>query len=201
MLDKITEQITKIDEKNRYFILGGILLLIFLVNYFVVMTPLLKTLSAINPKIKQFAEDLKNARTEGGKVGQYSSEINKLNEQLKKSSQRVITKEEINWVLGQISRMAHEERIKIDQIMPIKGSETVLLNNKEGKYYSLPIMVNARCGYHDMGRFLNRVEQGDVFLSLSDFSFSGSGEDTGRNIAKLTFRAVIFEKTEGSESK
>ncbi len=201
MLDNILSQLPKVDEKNRNFLLGGVLIVIFLLDYFLVMSPQLKTLRTLNPKISSLATDIKTAKEDIKKINQYRQEIAKLNEQQEKANRRVITNEEVNWVLESISRMANDEHVKIDQIMPLKGSETVLLTNKDGKYYSLPIMVNARCGYHDLGRFLNKVERGDVFLSINDFSFAASGDDTSRHVAKLTFKAVVFEKTEIQESK
>ena len=201
MLENILSQLPKIDEKNRNYILGGVLILIFLLDYFLVMSPQLKTLRTLNPKLGTMSTDIKSAKDGIAKLNQYRQDISKLNEQQDKANRRVITKEEVNWVLETISRIALDEHVRIDQIMPLKGSETVLLTNKDGKYYTLPIMVNARCGYHDLGRFLNRIENGDVFLSVNDLSFAASGDDTSRHVAKLTFKTVVFDKAETQESK
>ena len=201
MLENILNQLPKIDEKSRNFILGGVLILIFILDYFLVMGPQLNTLRALNPKISALSSDIKTAKEGMAKINQYRQDIAKLNEKQEKANRRVITKEEVNWVLDSISRIAIDERVKIDQIMPLKGSETVLLSNKEGKYYSFPIMVNARCGYHELGKFLNKIEHGDVFLSVNDLNFAASGDGTDRHIAKLTFKTVVFEKAEAQEGK
>ncbi len=201
MLENILSNISKIDEKTRYYILGGGLVLIFLADYFVVMNPQLKTLGTINSKILQLSKDFKTAKEEIGKTRQYHQEVVKFREQLKKDERRIIKNEEVNSVLEAISRMAREENIRVDQIMPIVGSEKVLLKNRDEKYYSLPIMVTVRCGYHDLGRFLNRVENGDIFLDISDFSIAASSDDSMRHAIKITFKVVAFEKVESQDSK
>ena len=63
---KISEIIPKLDEKNRYYILGGLLLVISLVDYFLVMQPQLSTLRSLNPKITLLAGDIKTADLDAG---------------------------------------------------------------------------------------------------------------------------------------
>ncbi len=201
MLENVLSQVSRLDEKNRYYIIGGVVVLTFLIDYFCIMSPQMKTLRTLNPKLTALQTEVATAKSDISQINQYRQDVAKFKEQLEKASRRIINKEEVNWVIESISRMASEEKVKIDQIMPIKGSETVLLKTKEEKYYSLPIMVNARAGYHDLGRFLNRIENGDVFLSVNDFSFVSSGDDTLRHVIKVTFRVIIYDKTEESESK
>ena len=195
-LDKISGLLPKIDEKNRYYILGGILVFIFLMDYFLVLQPQLSTLRSINPKITLLEGDLNNARDNVKKTNQYEADLVKLREQLKAIERQVISKEEVPMVLEKISRMANKFSVKIDQIMPLKGSEEIALKNKENRYLYLPILVQARSGYHNFGRFLNALETDAIFLNVTDFSFTADGNDPERHVAKLTIKIIIFEKTE-----
>lgn len=195
-LDKISEIIPKLNEKNRYYILGGLLLVIFLVDYFLVMAPQLGTLRVLNPKITLLATDIKTAEENNRMYHQYQLDQERLRDKIGIISQRIISKEEVPVIMERISRMANKAGVKIDQIMPLKGSEEMVMKNNEGKYYSLPILVDARTGFHDFGRFINELEKNDVFLSITNFTFAADANDTVRHVAKLTVKVIIFEKAE-----
>ena len=199
-LEKISEAIPKIDEKSRYIILGGVLILIFLVDYFLVMQPQLKTLRALNPKITLLAGEVKTAEENIRKIDFYQAELVKLRDKVDVVNRRIMGKEEVPLIMEKISRIARNNSVKIDQIMPLKGSEEQVMKNNEGKYLALPIRLDARSGYHDFGRFLNEIERNDTFFNVSNFTFMADGNDNMRHVAKLTLKVVIFEKND-EESK
>ena len=193
---KIFEIIAKLDEKNRYYILGGLLLLIFLIDYFLVLQPQLSTLRSLNPKISLLAGDIKTAEENNRKLNQYQNDLTRLRDKMKLVNQSIISEGEVPWIMEKISRMANKSGVKIDQIMPLKSSQTMLMKNNEAKYFSLPILVDARSGYHDFGRFINDLENSENFLSVSNFTFAADANDTLREVAKLTVKVVVFEKME-----
>ena len=198
-LEKIPEIIAKLDEKNRYYILGGILLGIFLLDYFLVMQPQLATLRSLNPKISLLAKDIRSAEDSIHQYTKYQKDLTNLKEKGTVVNERIISKEEVPMVMEKISRMANKSGVKIDQIMPLKGSEAVLMKNNDGKYSALPIQVEARSGYHDFGRFINQLENSEIFLSVANFSFAADASDTLRQAARLTVKIVVFDKTDKAQ--
>lgn len=198
--DKISQVIPKLNEKNRYYILGGLLFVIFLVDYFLVMAPQLGTLRVLNPKITLLASDIKTAEENNRMLSQYRVDQERLLEKINAANKRIISKEEVPLIMEKISRMANKAGVKIDQIMPLKGSEEMVMKNNEGKYYSLPILIDARSGFHGFGRFINDLEKYEGFLSVANFMFAADANDTTHHVAKLTVKVIIFERVE-EESK
>lgn len=190
---KISEFISKIDEKNRHFFLIGALLLIFLLDYFILMRPQLVTLTKVTPEIKLLSQDLGKAREDIQKLSFYQGEVKRLESQVAQISQTIKSREEVSIILEQISRMANQNNIKIDQIMPSIEGQKVLLEDKNRTYYSLPILVQASSGYHNFGRFLNQLEKNDLFLYVTSFSII-SGEDARAHALKMNLQAIVFEE-------
>jgi len=96
---KISELISKIDEKNRHYFLLGALLFIFLLDYFILMRPQLVTLTKINPEIKLLSQDIEKAQEDIGKLGFYQTEVKRLESQLAQTSQKIKSKKKcpLSW--------------------------------------------------------------------------------------------------------
>lgn len=193
MKEKISGIISKIDEKNRHYFLIGALVFIFLLDYFILMRPQLDTLTKISPEIKLLSQDLEKAREDIQKLGFYQGEVKRLEGQVAQTSQTIKSKEEVSIILEQISRMANQNNIRIDQIMPSIEEQKMLLKDKNRTYYALPILVQAKSGYHDFGRFLNQLEKNDLFLYVTSFSII-SGEDVRAHALKMNLQAIVFEE-------
>ncbi len=190
---KISELIGKIGEKNRHYFLIAALLFVFLLDYFILMRPQLLALTKISPEIKLLSQDIQKAQEDIQKLGFYQAEVKKLEGQLAQTSQKVRSKEEVSLILEQISRMANQNNIRIDQVMPSVGEQKVLLEDKNRVYYALPILIQAKSSYHDFGRFLNLLEKSDLFLYVTSFSVIG-GEDTRAHALKMDLQVIVFEE-------
>ncbi len=194
--DSVYEWFPKLDEKNWYTILGGVLFLVFLLYYFFLMQPRLRDLNVINAKRMTLKQDLQQGRENISKTAFYESEILRLKEQLGKVEYKIPLKGEIPLILQGISSLATRNSIKIDEMVPDKSSKELLLTNKEGKYYSFPILMEARAGYHDIGRFIDGLEKDRIFKSISAMTIAGNVSDPMRHSLKLTIKTIILEKTE-----
>lgn len=190
---KVADLIGKIDEKNRKYFLIGALLFVFLLDYFILMRPQLVILTKINPENRLLSKDIEQAREDIQKLGFYQAEVKKLEGQLAQTSQTIKSKEEVSIILEQISRVANQNNIQIDQIMPFIEEQKVLLDDKKRTYYALPILVQAGSGYHDFGRFLNQLEKNDLFLDVTSFSIV-AGDDVRAHALKMNLQAIVFEE-------
>ncbi len=199
--EKVLSILPKIDEKNRYFFLGGVLLVIFVVDYFLIMQPQLRTLMTLNPKVELLTRDSRQAISDIKKISDYQTQVATFKEKMKIVGSKILLKEEIPAILENISRLANDSRVRINQIMPLKESQEAVLSNDEGTYYSLPILVNARGGYHDLGRFFNQLEKSKIFMSILNFDIAANNESTVQHSAKITIKVFILDRSEEKEKE
>ena len=193
-INKITTLIAdRINEKNRYYILAAVLFGVFLMDYFLVMMPQVRTFIALNPKIQALSKDIKQAQDDIAHKPQYEAQAALLREKMQAVGSSILRKDEIPRILDNIALIAGKNKIKITQIMPLKEAQEVVLVTDNTKYYALPISVNARGSYHDLGRFINRVEQDAIFMTVSELDIAATGEDPIRHAATMKIRAFISE--------
>lgn len=190
----IFAKVGALEEKKRYYVLAGILLIIFLLDYFLIMQPQLKTLMTLNPKITILAKDFKKAKEDIPRFHQYQQEVVKLREKKIAIGTKILAKEEIALVLENISRIANRQGVRINQIMPLKDSQQLVLTNEDGRYDTLPILIDAKGGYHDFGRFFNQIEQDPIFMSITDFDMTANTSDPAHHTVRMTITAYVLEK-------
>ena len=191
--EKISSIFEKIDGNNRYYVLVGFMALFFLLDYFVLMSPQLSALGKINPEIKAVSDNIKRVKGDMKKLDTYQSDLEKLSEKFEEANLKVKSRDEVPIILEHIANIAGETGVKIDQIMPDSLDHELLTENNQRKYYDLPIYIEARSGYHSLGRFLNKLSQSDISLRIGAFTITATN-DTRYHLVKLTFRATIYEE-------
>ena len=191
----------KMNEKNRYYVLAGVLVIIFLIDYFVIMMPQIRTLAVLNPKIVALSKDLRQARNDIKKINHYQNDVARLRNKMKTIGTTILSKEEVPAILENISLIANPFKIKLYQTMPLKEYQQLVLTNDEGQYYSFPILVNARGGYHNLGRFFNRLENDKIFMNIIDFDITSNSEDPMNHLVNIKIKVFIRDKSENKENK
>ncbi len=193
---KIPEQISsvfsKVDGKNRYYVFIGILFAVFLLDYFLLMSPQLSALRKINPEIKDISENIKKAKEDIKKLNTYRADLEEVSKKFAEASLKVKSRNEVSFILEYIAYVASETGVKIDQIMPDTLGQELLTENNQRKYFDVPIYMEARSSYHNLGRFLNEIERNDISLRIGTFSIVATN-DTRHHAIKLTFKVTIFQ--------
>jgi type IV pilus assembly protein PilO len=190
--NKINDVLEKIDDRQRYWIFAGILLFVFLLDYVILMRPQLAALSRIIPEIGILRDDLRLAQDNIEKRDFYREEVGKLDAGVEAVHRRLRPRERVPLILEFISRAADENGVTVDQMMPLAEGQEELLSVQGRGYFSLPLKIQARGGYHDFGRFVGRLESGDIFLNLESFSVISS-EGPGPHAIQLVLTAVIYD--------
>ena len=109
-------------------------------------------------------------------------DFEKLKKDLKEQSQKVESYEkklpaeqEIPALLENLSNMAKGSDIKIVGIVP---AMSYFKDDKSAKksqiYREIPILITAKSGYHELGRFLNNLENADRFMKVADINIKAN---------------------------
>ncbi len=192
--DTITEKIKKLDPKYRYVIFGAALLLVFLLNYLLVLRPLMGSLNKMGAKTSELRQNLQSVKNDIARIDQNRAALEKIRGQINEVKIKIRSKQEVPLILEDISRAASRNGVKIDQLMPLKDQQEVLAKNNDIKYSSMPILIQARSTYHDLGRFLAQLEADKIFYSLSSFSIAANPKESTHHTVQLTVKSVISEK-------
>jgi Tfp pilus assembly protein PilO len=189
------------DPKNVFYVSLGIFILFFLLDYFLIMNPFqIAPLQKLGPQIKTLSEDIKTAQGDISKLKEYEKEADRQQSLLEEARMSLRSKEEVPILLQNISVLADDNGVQIDQIMPDSPSQETLVENKDRIYYQLPIQIEAQSGFHNFGRFLNQLENENTFMKLDAFSVLWDNE-AATNRMKLTLNAIIYEDKVSGDKK
>jgi hypothetical protein len=85
--------------------------------------------------------------------------------------------------------------VKIDQLIPQKDVQEMLVKSGEGTYFSNAIFITAKSGYHEFAMFVNGLENARVLWKIDDLVIAADPADTRRPAFKMTMRFVTLERT------
>ena len=191
--EKISSIFEKIDGNNRYYVLVAFMALVFFLDYFVLMSPQLAALKKINPEITAISDKIASAKGDMKKLGVYQSDLEEMTKKFEDANLKVKSRDEVPSIIEYIANIAGEAGVKIDQIMPDSLDQELLTENSQRKYYDLPIYMEARSSYHNLGRFLDNLNQGGISLRIGAITIVAT-DDMRYHLVKLTFRATVYEE-------
>jgi Tfp pilus assembly protein PilO len=163
-LKQILEYFNNLNDQARYAILGGVVVVIILLDVFLLVLPQCAGIAELNSQVTKMAQDTQQILVDRQRVGQLRRNLQLTRLELKELSNKVRPVQEVPIILANISSIANQYDVKIDQLIPEKQLQEALTVSPEGRYYALPVVIKARCGYHMFGRFLNKLEMGTCIL-------------------------------------
>lgn len=192
-MSKFSEKLQEFDEKQFTMILWGIVVFVFVLNYFVVLGPQIKKFMELTPAIKKRSEEIAKTNNDLQRVQQYRKNTQELQDQIKEANANVTNKTDVPLILEKISRIANRNGITIDQLNPFFQDEEIILESDDRNYFSLPIVIQGTGEYHNFGKFINEVELDNVYLRVSKFSIRAS-DNIRQHDLNVNIRAIIYEK-------
>ncbi len=159
----------RMNKKASYSILAVAVAMMVLADYFLIMRLQLKALKTLGSQAVMLKKNIKETENNIQRFSVFENEVDQLKENFEKAKKRAIFPEQVPVVLENISRMAREESVQIDQLMPVKESQAQILKTEETVYFVLPVLIRGQGGYHAVGRFFNGMERETIFMDIKDF--------------------------------
>jgi Tfp pilus assembly protein PilO len=196
-LAKIFKLFNQLNDQARYSILGAVVLLIILMDVFILVLPQIGGIADIKGRLRKITADTQQVLTDRQRINQLRKNLQETRDQLSSLSTRVRPIQEVPAILSTISSAANQYGVKIDQLVPEKNQQESLKTTPEGKYYALPVVIKAHCGYHMFGRFLGKLENEDLFFIMRDFIIQDFEKDPNIHLFSLTIKIILVDRTLG----
>ncbi len=180
-------------KKETYtFIIIGVILFIFL--YFqIFLKGAISQIFALNPEIRKLKTDIKNTKEDLHHEETLKKRLKNMEGKIDIYERKLPVEHEIPMLLEDLSMMAKDSYVKLLGITPV--SISVRRKQKESKVYrEIPIMIRAKSGYHELATFINRLEDADRFMELSDVKIKSSKADFRRHDIELTVSTYVLLK-------
>ena len=158
-------------------------------------------LSPVTSKLPFLFRETSRIQTEINKAELSINSMPKIKEQIKELKSKEVLyssnlprEEEFPAVLESLSSMAKSANIKITKILPMKESRASLEKETATNIYrQQAILINAQCGYHQLGEFIAELESAERFMEVSDIRIDAGVVNPKRHSVQLIVKTFILK--------
>lgn len=184
-------------KKNEVLALTGLICAVILAGYFLLfLNPMFSKLSDLSRKVFKLQSDLSIAELSVDSMPKMKKEISDLKNKAISYSNKLPKEEELPALLESLSMMARDTDVKITKIAPIKDAEAAKdakITTRSGVYEEKSILINAQCGYHQLGAFIAQLENAERFMEISDITIENVKTALKRHNVQLIVKTFVLK--------
>jgi type IV pilus assembly protein PilO len=179
-------------EQQKILILAILLSLVICVAYVgLFLRPQAARLGGVMGQVKKVKADLKAAKANIARIDSFKKSIEAYNEKVGRYEKTLPTEQGIPRLLEDLSTMARDSNMKIVGIVPVSQED---IRQRAQTYQEIPIMISAKSGYHELGRFLAGLENSDRFMKVADIQIrSNRSAPKKHDVELLVLTYVLLE--------
>jgi type IV pilus assembly protein PilO len=147
----------------------------------------------LSEDVGKMKSELKSARLVITDKGKLENDLREHSEKVESYEKKLPAEQEIPALLENLSNMAKDSNIKIVGIVPamsyFKDDKSV---KKNPIYREIPILITAKSGYHELGNFLNRLENAGRFMKVVDIDIKANKTNPKKHDVELMVCTYIL---------
>ena len=90
-----------------------------------------------------------------------------------------------------LAGIARKSNVKILSVTPHKLT-TKSKGKESGQYYgTMPVVITAKSGYHQMGQFINDLEEGGRFVTVEDVQIQYDNNFPRKHNVKMVLKTYV----------
>ena len=170
------------------------LLAILIAYVFLFLSPSLGKLFELMPKMRELKIEITSVHNDLQFEENFGKKLQKLEEEMGKYEHKLSREKEIPVLLENLSQIAKKSRVKILSITPItRRGLRDSAREKASVYQEVPIAVTAQSGYHDLGNFINKLENGQRYMQIRDIEIRTKKNNPKRHEVDFVVYAYTFK--------
>lgn len=187
------EQIKELleDERvKRYLALGIAAGLMALYAFFMIL-PKFGVLSIVSGEVKNLNQKIDVVNERVKRLDKINAQIMEMKAELGGYSKGLPDEKEIPKFLENLSSVAKISDVKILGITPSELKVVKVKGKKSGYYREMTITITARSGYHQLGQFINNLEEGERFTTIRNLEIQQDSKSPRAHRIKLGLETYV----------
>lgn len=168
---------------------GGVGLLYLYVHY--LLLPQVTGVVKIYSKARRVSVEFKNNQRDVSEIPFLKKEVEAYRGRIDSYERMLPVEQEIPKLLESLSNTAKASGVKIVGITPLQSKQEA---NPEQIYQEIPILINAKSGYHELGKFISDLENSDRFTKVADIKIKAGGLTPKRHDVELLVLTYMLLK-------
>ena len=174
-----------IDPKNKkqVIVIGvaiGAVVLYLYTNF--LLLPQISATVKVYDGAKKIDAEVKVSQRAVSEVDGLKKQVSRYQDKIESYEKMLPVEQEIPKLLEDLSNMAKESNVKIVGITPLQAKEP---QTGEEIYQEIPILINAKSGYHELGKFLSDLENAGRFMKVVDINIKENSATPKRHDVEL----------------
>lgn len=194
-------------ETEKMVLAGiGVVVFVFALIQFVTV-PSLRKLGELSAETGKLRENIRKSQSLIANKAQMDIRLAALQQKVRDYKAALPPYSDMPDILQDISDIASESKVKITKIEPLKAEqqqgaaapangsgkpqEKAISGKTELLYTEMPIKIEARGGYHALGKFINDIENAKNIMAIGDLEISANSDDMYNHGVRLLIVAYI----------
>lgn len=183
--------IAKLQLDKKKIILATIVFVVILyIDFSFILKTQFNAIKNANPKIIQLKKDLKKLNDDLISLKTQTKFEIKTKRPAEKTIERIVREDRLPQLLEEIVKTANKREVKIMQIKPVKSVSGKQATDSTA-YSSLLITLDILSGYHQLGKFINDLENMATFISVENLQIRPEANDYINQHVNLTLKTYV----------
>jgi Tfp pilus assembly protein PilO len=178
------------DKKKTILIILSLIIFVYF-DFNFILKAQLKGINSLKPKVLNLKREIDSLNRDLAKMQELKLNQTKEKENLKFQSKKIITEEQLPSLLEEISLIANKNNVKIMQIVHAKEVKKEEKVPSGQNYLLLSVTLDLLCGYHNLGGFINELENAPQLLSIGDLKIANEANDYLNQKVNLVLKVYI----------
>jgi Tfp pilus assembly protein PilO len=146
---------------------------------------------ALKPKIAKVKKDLQALDADLKRMKEMKAKQAKTGEKPAGNFKRMIFEPQKEALLEDIADIANKHKVTILQMKPVKETVGAAKGAATAAQAGLLINMELACDYHNLGYFLNDLENGDVIFSVQSMKIKSKEKDYLKQAVSLVLKTYV----------
>ncbi len=178
------------DRKPSYTAFS-VAIAVLLLSYRFLYSPTLSALSGTFREMNTKMNDIKREARLAVNRGILANQSNRMKLEFDNYQKRISSDSSPNKMLEELTAIAESLRINIIGVEPLPVVKNEIAG-VAGYYAQMPLRIRLRCGYHEFGRFIARIERSAILMKIERLSMRDDPKDIWRHDIDLTVSAYAY---------
>ncbi len=179
-------------QRQKIILVGIIGFVLFIFCYNLLLRPAFARLSASHREVISLKREISAKKALINNLPNISKEFSVLKEKADFVEKSLPNEKEIPGLLEELSRIAEESNVKILKIKPQEIAGVTPQVSSNLPYIEQPISIEAKSGFHELGRFLENLENLNRFVKIRQLNIVGDRQDVRHHNIKLEMSTYVL---------
>jgi type IV pilus assembly protein PilO len=196
--------INEIKENKSYQIIAGIIgggLVFAIAFYFILIAPKAAKISELKAKIAEkqtFLAKAGSIEKQKQKIVDAKVKIKELEQDISYYEKKLPQEKDIPDLLQYLSNIGTETNIKL---LEIEKKQEIRQEQEQAFYVTVPFNLILKGGYHEIGKFINRLENAERFMKIENLKIEEDKRNPFEHRGEMVVYTYILDTREESDDE